>query len=369
MAASSDRIPPPFPESEEQEPEPHTGHGDSDEGEDIFTGSSNLSEPSKDPPPQPIDVFSTDEATNVTTTSNTVTNSTDGTNGLQSDNEDQDIFAEATVELSLDSPRNDRKNEPSKPAASMPALTITPSTSKTQPQTQTLEELEEEESEDKFDLNIAVTNPEKIGDGMNAYMAYKVSTQTTLPMFKNKTFTVKRRFSDFLGLYEKLSEKHSQNGYIVPPPPEKSILGMTKVKVGKENSSSVEFVERRRAALERYLQRIVCHPSLLQDPDVREFLEKDELPRATGTQTLSGAGFLKMINRATDAVNKMTIKMNESDIWFEEKLQEVESEEQHLRKLHTVVESLVNHRKGEYRKNHRSWRLFSLLIRPQAEYN
>lgn len=38
-----------------------------------------------------------------------------------------------------------------------------------------------------------------------------------------------------------------------------------------------------------------------------------QLPRAINTQTLSGAGFLKMINRASDAVNKMTIKMNESD--------------------------------------------------------
>lgn len=49
--------------------------------------------------------------------------------------------------------------------------------------------------------------------------------QTTLQMFRNKTFTVRRRFSDFLGLYEKLSEKHGPNGCIVPPPPEKSILG------------------------------------------------------------------------------------------------------------------------------------------------
>lgn len=101
----------------------------------------------------------------------------------------------------------------------------------------------------------------------------------------------------------------------------------------------------------RYLQRVVCHPSLLQDPDVREFLERDEvgalqslavntfhrllescinlrvclcvcmracvclcqLPRAVGTHTLSGAGFLKMINRASDAVSKMTIKISDSD--------------------------------------------------------
>lgn len=180
-------------------------------------------------------------------------------------------------------------------------------------------------------MTVGITDPEKIGDGMNAYVAYKVTTQTSLPMFRSKQFSVKRRFSDFLGLYEKLSEKHSQNGFIVPPPPEKSLIGMTKVKVGKEDSSSAEFLEKRRAALERYLQRIVNHPTMVQDPDVREFLEKEELPRAVGTQTLSGAGLLKMFNKATDAVSKMTIKMNESDIWFEEKLQEVECEEQRLR--------------------------------------
>uniref|UniRef100_A0A7N8X658 Sorting nexin-2 n=1 Tax=Mastacembelus armatus TaxID=205130 RepID=A0A7N8X658_9TELE len=186
-----------------------------------------------------------------------------------------------------------------------------------------------------------------LGDGMNAYMAYKVSTRTSLPMFKSKTFSVKRRFSDFLGLYEKLSVKQSLQGCILPPPPEKSVVGMTKVKVGMDDPSSVEFVERRRAALERYLQRVVSHPLLIQDPDVREFLEREDLPRAVNTQALSGAGFLKMINKASDAVNKMTIKMNESDTWFEDKFQEVENEEQQLRKLHAMVDSLVSHRKGK----------------------
>lgn len=33
--------------------------------------------------------------------------------------------------------------------------------------------------------------------------------------------------------------------------------------------------------------------------------------------------------------------------WFEDKFQEVENEEQQLRKLHALVDSLVNHRKGE----------------------
>uniref|UniRef100_G3UHC5 Sorting nexin-1 n=1 Tax=Loxodonta africana TaxID=9785 RepID=G3UHC5_LOXAF len=255
------------------------------------------------------------------------------------------LILDATVELSLDSTQNNQKKVPAKTLISLPPQEATHS-SKTQPIYEEVRiKLEEEEHEDQFDLTVGITDPEKIGDGMNAYVAYKVTTQTSLPMFRSKQFAVKRRFSDFLGLYEKLSEKHSQNGFIVPPPPEKSLIGMTKVKVGKEDSSSAEFLEKRRAALERYLQRIVNHPTMLQDPDVREFLEKEELPRAVGTQTLSGAGLLKMFNKATDAVSKMTIKMNESDIWFEEKLQEVECEEQRLRKLHAVVETLVNHRK------------------------
>ncbi|XP_068168900.1 sorting nexin-1a isoform X2 [Antennarius striatus] len=308
-------------------------------------------------PVEPTDIF-TEEA--VATAPSTRNTAKPKTNGVLSE-EEPDIFAEATVELSLDSPRNERKTDVTAKPSAAPGPSVAPGPSASvsapvsasaakslsKPQSAALEELEEESEEqvDKFDIQVSVKDPEKIGDGMTAYMAYKVTTETSLLMFRNQTFSVKRRFSDFLGLYEKLSEKHAPNGFIVPPPPEKSILGMTKVKVGKEDSSSADFVERRRGALERYLQRVVTHPSLLQDPDVREFLEREDLPRAVSTQALSGAGFLKMITKATDAVSKMTIKMNESDVWFEEKLQEVEAADQHFRKLHALVESLVVHRK------------------------
>ncbi|NXC45839.1 SNX1 protein, partial [Penelope pileata] len=311
--------PPPFP--------PSGGDGDAadsdTEGEDIFAGTSKPPAPKREPL---LPVSSSSKE-----------------NGVCVEQDDQDLFADATVELSLDSTQNNQKKELAKASNPAPSLEVAASSSRNPPKS--YEELEEEEQEDKFELTVGVSDPEKVGDGMNAYVAYKVSTQTSMPMFRSKQFSVKRRFSDFLGLYEKLSEKHAQNGFIVPPPPEKSLIGMTKVKVGKEDSSSAEFLEKRRAALERYLQRVVSHPTMLQDPDVREFLEKEELPRAVGTQALSGAGILKMFNKATDAVSKMTIKMNESDIWFEEKLQEVECEEQRLRKLHAVVETLVNHRK------------------------
>ncbi|XP_010779322.1 sorting nexin-2, partial [Notothenia coriiceps] len=182
-------------------------------------------------------------------------------------------------------------------------------------------------------------------DGMNAYMAYRVSIKTSISLFKSQEFSVKRRFSDFLGLHSKLASKYLHIGYIVPPAPEKSIVGMTKVKVGKEDQSSNEFVEKRRSALERYLMRTVKHPILLKDPNVLQFLESSELPRAVSTQALSSAGLLRMVNKAAEAVNKMTIKMNESDAWFEEKQQHFENLDVQLRKLHASVESLVCHRK------------------------
>ncbi|KAM4754196.1 sorting nexin-2-like isoform 3-T3 [Cyanocitta cristata] len=231
------------------------------------------------------------------------------------DDDREDFFAEATEEVSLDSPVRDPVLSPEP----TPGITPVTPTSLVSPRMELRsvtapvifdrcrEQIEEEANGDLFDIEINVSDPEKIGDGMNAYMAYRVTTKTSLSMFHKNEFSVKRRFSDFLGLHGKLAMKYMHIGYIVPPTPEKSIVGMTKVKVGKEDSSSAEFVEKRRAALERYLQRTVKHPTLLQDPDLRLFLESSE--------------------------------------WFEEKQEQFENLDQQLRKLHASVEALVCHKK------------------------
>uniref|UniRef100_A0A3B3D2J9 Sorting nexin-2 n=1 Tax=Oryzias melastigma TaxID=30732 RepID=A0A3B3D2J9_ORYME len=264
------------------------------------------------------------------------------------DEDTEDLFAEATEEVSLDSPERDvlLSEGPS------PAITpITPPISVITPRIghahddmfthSSFDEIEEEEGGDSFDIHISVSDPEKVGESWNNLER----SGTSMSLFRQKDFSVKRRFSDFLGLHSKLASKYLHIGYIVPPAPEKSIVGMTKVKVGKEDQSSNEFVEKRRSALERYLMRTVKHPILLKDPDVLQFLESSELPRAVNTQALSSAGILRMVNKAADAVNKMTIKMNESDAWFEEKQQHFENLDAQLRKLHASVESLVCHRK------------------------
>jgi len=57
-------------------------------------------------------------------------------------------------------------------------------------------------------------------------LCFSVVFQTNIPDFRKSEMEVYRRFSDFLGLHEKLVEKHLHRGCIIPPPPEKSVIGM-----------------------------------------------------------------------------------------------------------------------------------------------
>lgn len=89
--------------------------------------------------------------------------------------------------------------------------------------TPTMEEVEAQ-SGDQF-IDISITDYQKVGDGMGAYVLYRVSTRTNIPLFKKKEIAVMRRFSDFLGLHDKLAEKYLKVGRIIPPAPEKNVIG------------------------------------------------------------------------------------------------------------------------------------------------
>lgn len=56
------------------------------------------------------------------------------------------------------------------------------------------------------------------------------------------------------------------------------------------------------------------HPALQTDPSFVDFLELEgDLPRATSTSALSGAGVMRLFSRVGDSLGKMTYKMDESD--------------------------------------------------------
>lgn len=157
----------------------------------------------------------------------------------------------------------------------------------------------------------------KYGVGISIH---RVTTHTSIPKFKAKQFSTMRRFSDFLGLHEIFINKYLRQGRIIPPAPEKNLIGTTKVKMSSQNSvesgpnSGMEWIENRRCALERFLTRVAQHPVLCLDPDFINFLESSEdLPRAMNTAALSGAGVMRLFNRFGETVNKITYKMDEND--------------------------------------------------------
>jgi sorting nexin-1/2 len=74
---------------------------------------------------------------------------------------------------------------------------------------------------------------------------------------------VTRRYRDFLWLYNTL---HANNpGVVVPPPPEKQAVGRFEA----------NFVEGRRQALEKMLNKTAAHPTLQNDADLKLFLESE----------------------------------------------------------------------------------------------
>lgn len=101
------------------------------------------------------------------------------------------------------------------------------------------------------------------GEAQTADSCNRSDNQTTSKAYKQPEFEVKRRYRDFLWLYNTL---HGNNpGVVVPPPPEKQA-------VGRFESN---FVEARRAALEKMLNKTAAHPTLQHDADLKLFLESE----------------------------------------------------------------------------------------------
>lgn len=198
-----------------------------------------------------------------------------------------------------------------------------------------------------FTLDIRVTDFEKKGDGMNAYIVYKlISKSEGVPGISDRTYEVWRRFSDFLGLHDKLFEKYISKGIIVPAAPEKSITAMTKTKATSDPANSRDVAVRRARQLERFIRRVVQHPRLRTDCDVRDFLTMEaELPRASQTSTLSGAGVKRIFKSVGEVFSKMAFHMEEGDRWFEQTQSHVDELDESLRRLLHLSETLTSTRK------------------------
>lgn len=132
-------------------------------------------------------------------------------------------------------------------------------------------------------FEIAVADPVKQGEGVSAFVSYKVRTRTDLPQYKRPTSEVIRRFRDFTHLEHMLAEKNK--GVIIPPLPEKNAV--------QKFQMSTEFIEDRRRALQVFVNRVAAHPVLCKSPDLQLFLEASEdtwaVEMARGQASLAAA--------------------------------------------------------------------------------
>ncbi|POR31879.1 Vacuolar protein sorting-associated protein vps5 [Tolypocladium paradoxum] len=225
---------------------------------------------------------------------------------------------------------DDEFNGPRGPRAPPPVDAARPSSvrSNTQPSVSV-------EQASKPSFQITVGDPVKIGDLTSSHIVYSVRTKTSSRAYKLPEFEVKRRYRDFLWLYNTL---HGNNpGYVVPPPPEKQA-------VGRFDSN---FVEARRAALEKMLNKIAAHPTLQHDADLKLFLEseafnvdvkhkerRDPLPAES-------KGVLGSLGINVGGGNKFV----EQDDWFHDRKVYLDALESQLRGLLKAMETMVGQRK------------------------
>ncbi|CCO31857.1 Sorting nexin-1 OS=Pongo abelii GN=SNX1 PE=2 SV=1 [Rhizoctonia solani AG-1 IB] len=180
------------------------------------------------------------------------------------------------------------------------------------------------ESNGPFTFHITVGDPQKVGDPINPYIVYTVTTKTNSPHYRKPHISVLRRYSDFLWLFETLS--FNKPGVFVPPVPEKQGFGRFQG----------AFVEQRRSALNNCIQKIANHPLLSADDDFKFFIESDSFAldvkhrKAEIAQEKTG-GFLSSITGP---------KFYETDEWFDTKRSYIDALESQLRGLAKSVDTV-----------------------------
>ncbi|OWK64461.1 Sorting nexin-7 [Lonchura striata] len=142
------------------------------------------------------------------------------------------------------------------------------------------------------DLFITVDDPESHITAIETFITYRVVTKTTRGEFDSSEYEVRRRYQDFIWLKSKLEEAHPT--LIIPPLPEKFIIR------GMVERFSDEFIETRRKALHKFLNRIADHPTLTFNEDFKIFLTAQAWELSSHKK--QGPGLLSRMGQTVRAV-------------------------------------------------------------------
>lgn len=176
--------------------------------------------------------------------------------------------------------------------------------------------------------------------------------QTRLEQYKEKTNICHRRYNDFMWLRDSLVREYP--GVIVPPLPEKTMLGT----VEKFISSAVDtksLLEYRQRALTKFLTRVGEHPVLHTSTTLQQFLEMDEAafrtmvksqPKPGKSSGASGGGGSSGSGSSSGGSSWFkkapTIKEPE---WITEEKKFVNDLDNSLKNLKTKLQNMITKRK------------------------
>ncbi|XP_039295525.1 sorting nexin-30 isoform X2 [Nilaparvata lugens] len=147
---------------------------------------------------------------------------------------------------------------------------------------------------DSKDLQVRVDNPQKHLDPFETYISFRITTKTTREEFSEKEYVVRRRYSDFIWLRQKLVEDHPT--HLVPAIPAKHTL------LGQLDRYSRDFVICRMTMLNRYMNRVVNHPILSCNANLKTFLTA----KSTEFSSHRKAVNTSLLNRMSDSLQNLT---------------------------------------------------------------
>ncbi|CAO4367110.1 unnamed protein product [Caenorhabditis nigoni] len=194
-------------------------------------------------------------------------------------------------------------------------------------------------------FKVKIAEFEKRGGFFDVHFVYRVETEVEgVAGYTRKRYDTWRRFTEFMDLHEKIVAKYRQKGVIIPQPPEKKMSVMAKAMTATHTSQDREILQRARH-LERFLNRLIQHPRIQSDCDLRDFLTIEAALPASSLKPDISLGVLKAFNGFKDVIDKITIPMEETDQWFEKANSSWEELDENLKKLHGEAVGLVHHRK------------------------
>ncbi|CEG41241.1 sorting nexin 1 [Plasmopara halstedii] len=160
-------------------------------------------------------------------------------------------------------------------------------------------------------FEVTVSTPVIVGSGYSRYTQYVISTKTNCLNFPCSSAQVKRRFSDFEWLQQRL-QMHFR-GTIIPPLPEKRWTG----------NMDATFVEERRQALEHFINEVCSHEKLSQTLELQIMLTASTEGLIAGKDLLKVASIAAAYVPTPDSVSSLWSSLKDG-AFLSSRVQQVE---------------------------------------------